>query len=322
MMSSPAPEKTAEALEPATAPPDGLQKRISDGVLRQAVELAAYCRADALFINIDALDGTPPDLPDHIQQKIFFISKAPPDPDEKSDIGRHVIRIPNVALTRMGQVKIALLLAAARGLIADGDVIVTLTGLPMHGMLDTIVVMQVGKEFDLFIMPNDTKEVFPNILPEVLECVIDIAVALGSEGREGKTLGALFVIGDSERVTSLSRPLILNPFQGYPPTRRNILDPHLVETVKELAAIDGAFVIRGDGVIESAGTYLKTASQEQYKLPPGLGARHHAAAAITSVSQSVAITVSQSTGTVTIFRDGKIVTELEKLRAGVPDRKL
>ncbi|NLX14155.1 MAG: hypothetical protein GXY44_10955 [Phycisphaerales bacterium] len=222
----------------------------------------------------------------------------------------------------MGQVKIALLLAAARDLIANGDVIVTLTGLPVHGMLDTIVVMQVGKEFDLFIMPNGTKEVFPNILPEVLESVIDIAVALGSEGREGKPLGTLFVIGDSERVLSLSRQLILNPFQGYPPTRRNILDPHLIETVKELAAIDGAFVIRGDGVIESAGTYLKTASPEDYRIPQGLGARHHAAAAITGISQSVAITVSQSTGTVTIFRDGKIITELERLRTGSSDRKL
>ncbi len=321
-MSPPAPDKTADALVMATAQASSLQKRISDSVIRQAVELAAHCQADALFINLDALDGTPPELPKHVQQRIFFVSKAPPDPEEKSETGRHIIRVPNVTLTRMGQVKIALLLAAARGLIANGDVIVTLTGLPVHGMLDTIVVMQVGKEFDLFLMPNGTKDVFPNILPEVLESVIDIAVALGSEGREGKPLGALFVIGDSDRVISLSRQLILNPFQGYPPMRRNILDPHLVETVKELAAIDGAFVIRGDGVIESAGTYLKTASQEEYKMPPGLGARHHAAAAITSVSQSVAITVSQSTGTVTIFRDGKIITELEKLRAGAPDRKL
>ena len=305
-----------------TAQPAGLQKRISDSVMRQAVELAVHCQADAIFINLDALNGAPPELPEHVQQKIFFVSKSPPDANDKSETGYNVIRVPNVNLTRMGQVKIALLLAAARGLIANGNIIVTLTGLPVHGMLDTIVVMQVGKEFDLFLVPTSTKDAFPNILPEVLESVIDIAVALGSEGREGKPLGALFVIGDSDRVMSLSRQLILNPFQGYPPVRRNILDPHLVETVKELSAIDGAFVIRGDGVIESAGTYLKTASQEEYKMPPGLGARHHAAAAITSVSQSVAITVSQSTGTVTIFRDGKIITELEKLRSGAPDRKL
>jgi len=46
----------------------------------------------------------------------------------------------------------------------------------------------------------------------------------------------------------------------------------------------------------------------------GLGARHQAAAAITAVTNSVAVRVSQSTGTVTIFRRGAIVTEIEEPR--------
>ena len=56
-----------------------------------------------------------------------------------------------------------------------------------------------------------------------------------------------------------------------------------------------------------------THSALSYSLPQGLGARHHAAAGITAVTEAIAITVSESTGTVTIFRHGLIVTEIEKL---------
>ena len=165
-----------------------------------------------------------------------------------------------------------------------------------------------------------------DISPEVLDRIIEVASELGNEGREGKPVGALFVIGDTDQVLPLTRQLILNPFKGYPKGDRNILSASLEETIKELASIDGAFIIRGDGLIESCGTYLKTASQEEYKLPQGLGARHHAAAAITSVTDSISVTVSESTGTVTVFRHGAIITEIEKPRSigqlcGLPFRE-
>jgi DNA integrity scanning protein DisA with diadenylate cyclase activity len=108
---------------------------------------------------------------------------------------------------------------------------------------------------------------------------------------------------------------ILNPFQGYPEEQRNILDPSLEETIKEMSTLDGAFIIRGNGVIESCGTFLKTASQEAFELPRGLGARHHAAAAITAITDSVSVVVSESTGTVTVFQGGGIVLDIEKPRS-------
>jgi len=153
-----------------------------------------------------------------------------------------------------------------------------------------------------------------HILPEIVERVIDLASELGKEGREGKPVGALFVVGDADRVLPLTRQMILNPFRGYPEEQRNILDESLEQTVKELSGLDGAFIIRGDGLIETCGAYLKTAGQGEFDLPRGLGARHHAAAGITSVTDSIAVTVSESTGTVTIFRAGRIITEIEKPR--------
>ena len=135
-------------------------------------------------------------------------------------------------------------------------------------------------------------------------------------------MGTMFVVGDTDRVLPLTRQLVLNPFKGYPPSERNILDYSLEETIKELATLDGAFIIRGDGVVETCGAYIRTASQEEFELPRGLGTRHHAAAAITAITDSIAVTVSESTGSVTIFRAGRIVTEIQKPRSSSQKSKL
>jgi len=211
----------------------------------------------------------------------------------------------------MGQIKIAILLALSKELLKKEDTIVFLSGMVASRTLDTIMVIQVGREFEMFLAPQDNEKIAPHILPEVISRVIDIATQLGSEGREGKPVGALFVIGDTKKVLSLSQQLILNPFRGYPQEAGNILDPGLEETVKEYALLDGAFLIRGDGIIETMGVHLKTTDTEEFELPQGLGARHHAAAGITAVSEAAAVTVSESTGTVTIFRAARLLLKLK-----------
>jgi DNA integrity scanning protein DisA with diadenylate cyclase activity len=218
-------------------------------------------------------------------------------------------------LSRLGQVKVAIFLALSRGLIKAGDTVVFLAGLAATGTLDTLIVTQVGREYEIFSSSEGNVNLPKGIRAEVVEKTIDIATQLGAQGREGKPVGALFVIGDTERVASMTRQLVINPFQGYPRQKRNILDDNLTETIKEFSGIDGAFIISGDGIIESCGTYLKTASQEEFELPRGLGARHHSAAGITSVADCIAITVSESTGTVTVFRGGQIITEIERQRS-------
>ena len=104
--------------------------------------------------------------------------------------------------------------------------------------------------------------------------------------------------------------MVINPFHGYPEEQRNIMDPSLRETIKEFSAIDGAFVIRGDGVIEAAGRHLNAAADVD--LPPGLGARHMAAAGISDVSAATSIAISESTGTVSVFKNGKIFMQIGK----------
>ena len=119
------------------------------------------------------------------------------------------------------------------------------------------------------------------------------------------------MLGDSERVLAQSRRLVLNPFKGYPESERNLLDPDLAETIKEFSALDGAFIVRGDGVMLTAGTQLvPTASR--VLLPGGLGTRHAAAAGITASTAAVSLCVSQSTGTVSVFKAGKLITDINR----------
>jgi DNA integrity scanning protein DisA with diadenylate cyclase activity len=289
-------------------------RAINYSLLKHIPDLVESCQATAVFVYVDAMDEQiQPDF-SSMRATVFCVTKEPAPEKEPSGADIHYLRVPDVPLTRMGQVKIAVFLALSKGLIRQGDRVVFLSGLAASRTLDTIIVTEVGREYEIFASGVDLAT-SPRVLPEVIEKVVDIASELGSEGREGRPVGAMFVVGDTDRVIPLTRQLLLNPFRGYPPGERNILDYSLEETVKELATLDGAFIIRGDGVMETCGAYIRTASQEEFELPRGLGARHHAAAAITAVTDSIAVTVSESTGSVTIFHKGRIVTEIQKPRS-------
>jgi DNA integrity scanning protein DisA with diadenylate cyclase activity len=77
--------------------------------------------------------------------------------------------------------------------------------------------------------------------------------------------------------------------------------------------LDGAFIIRDDGVILAAGRHLAP-SVETSELPQGLGARHRCAAGITALTKAIAIVISESTGDIRIFSRGKLFMEIQKAK--------
>lgn len=140
----------------------------------------------------------------------------------------------------------------------------------------------------------------------VLQRLLEIAIELSIEGREGTPVGTIFVIGDTRRVLRHSRQLIPNPFKGH---RINVLDRDSKEIIKEFAQLDGAFIIRDDGKISAAGRYLEVEPKViDLMLPPGLGSRHIAAAGITRLTRAISITLSES-GTIRIFKNGLMLLE-------------
>jgi DNA integrity scanning protein DisA with diadenylate cyclase activity len=148
-----------------------------------------------------------------------------------------------------------------------------------------------------------------DVADEVFETVFNICLEIAKEGREGKKVGTAFVIGDTENVLSKSRQLILNPFAGHRIEDRMITNHDIRENVKELAQLDGAFVIRGDGLIEAAARYI-TIDTSAVGIAKGLGTRHSSIAGITLVTKAIGIVVSQSGGKISIFRDGRMLQEI------------
>jgi DNA integrity scanning protein DisA with diadenylate cyclase activity len=297
-------------------------ERVTRDLLRHAVAMAESVDARAILVYADVFQNRAA-----LRRFARKGSKIPvvcvtrtvdASPEEdRGDLTR--IRVPDVYLSRMGQIKIALLIGLTRGTFQRGDTVVCLTGKADSGMLDTIVVMEVEEEFEM-VASTEAERLGAAVLPEVFTRVLDIAIALGNEGREGRPIGTAFILGDTDKVLTYVRQMILNPFRGYDESERNILNAALTETVKEFAALDGAFIIRCDGVIESAGAYLSPGLRGA-ALPFGLGARHNSAAGITGVTDATAIVVSESTGNVSILREGKIVTEIERPRpVGAPRR--
>lgn len=143
---------------------------------------------------------------------------------------------------------------------------------------------------------------------EALEPVMELAVEIAREGREGRRIGTLFTVGEAEAVLAHSRPLILDPLAGHPREYRHVTDANLRGTIKELAQLDGAFVVSDEGFFEAACRYLD-ATAADLDLPLGLGSRHVAAASISRITRTIGIVVSES-AVVRIFERGVVAAEI------------
>lgn len=278
-------------------------------LLETAWNLAEKTGAKAIFLYVHAVTDPRILKPLAKGPELILVTKNEEGFRTASAWGKRVIRVPSAQLNRVDQIKLVVLLALSERIVSTGDLIVCLSGGAQRTHVDTLALVEVGHEFVSAV--DDLLRGREGIDPKVFSAVLNLAVELAHEGREGRPIGALMVLGDHNQVLHYSRQMIINPFRGHPEAARNILDPNLRETIKEFASLDGAFVIRGDGVILSAGRYLNAVYRGD-SLPQGLGARHAAAAAITGISKALAVTISKSTGTVTIYRDGQTVASLEK----------
>jgi DNA integrity scanning protein DisA with diadenylate cyclase activity len=214
------------------------------------------------------------------------------------------------------RMSLALLEAVRTEKIQSGADIVALyngidVGTDKPEQIDSLSIIHLGEHLER-LSAQDLRRLDTQVPLETLRAVVDVATEIGSEGREGKPVGTLLIVGDTKRVLSMSRPQNFNPFRGYSEPERDIRDRRVREQIKEIAQLDGALIIRRDGVAVAACMYID-APAEGITLSKGLGARHWAAAAITRKTKAVAVAVSQSSGTVRVFLNGEIVLYIEPL---------
>jgi DNA integrity scanning protein DisA with diadenylate cyclase activity len=137
---------------------------------------------------------------------------------------------------------------------------------------------------------------------EVLTKMMYLARHIGSRGREGHAIGALFALGPLPALRKHTTALVLNPFKGHPPEKRSILDEANHETLAEFAWLDGAILFNREGIASDAGRYIQVPAGITPK--PGEGGRHLAARAISQLVEGIAVCVSSS-GSITMYANGR-----------------
>jgi DNA integrity scanning protein DisA with diadenylate cyclase activity/mannitol/fructose-specific phosphotransferase system IIA component (Ntr-type) len=279
------------------------QNRINRLMFREAECVARGADCGAIMVFGDTfIGGIEPGVLRAKQKTILVTRNAIGPGDDQSEFSE-TIQVRSFSSQRLAQLRSAILVALTRGIVTSTERICCVGGMTGSNQFDTVVVVDIEREFQSLLTGAAADLLPEDVKPEVLERIIAVATELAVEGREGRPVGCLFVVGDTEKVALLTKPLVLNPFYGYKEEDRNILNPFMDETVKEFSSIDGAFIIRGDGVVESAGSLVQ-ATDSDHNLPSGLGSRHAAAAAISVAANCIAIIVSSSTGQVTLFRRG------------------
>ena len=193
-------------------------KMLTRSMVRHAHAIAREVGARVIMLHADVIeeDADLSSLVEDVNFRVILVSHRPDflAPVERKDMCS-VVHVPDIAMTRAGLVKVATLVAAAESLVKAGDRIICLTGIDGSGSIDTIMVLDMGTEIELF--SASTADPLPkDVTPAVFERILTLASELGVEGREGRTVGTLFVIGDSDRVLSQSHQLVFNPFHGYP----------------------------------------------------------------------------------------------------------
>jgi DNA integrity scanning protein DisA with diadenylate cyclase activity len=280
-------------------------------MLKQATSIANKFKADAILVNIETEADIIPFLKAEGKKfKVIVVTKKGISLEKPAGLRLNTIMLPDVHLTRDGYFKFGFLAGISKGILSKGDILVCVGGQLEKGYMDTIMILKVGDASEIVSFAEESP--FPeNIKPDIFESLLTLVMEMAYEGREGKPIGSTFVLGDHEKVLQYSRQLVFNPFQGHPEDVLHITKPDVRETLKEFSSIDGAFIIKDDGVVLAAGRYLNAAHHGE-PMPQGLGARHSSAAAITGVTDSVALVISESSGRLTIFRGGSIVTTIEK----------
>lgn len=181
------------------------------------------------------------------------------------------------------------------GRFKSNDKILAILGEPMYGVIVIEANNLTSNRLAIVAQEHD-------IDIEILARLMELARHIGSRGREGHAVGALFAIGSVPKLRRYSTALVLNPFKGHSDSKRGLSDSKNHETLAEFAWLDGAILFNAKGIASDAGRYVQVPSGITPK--PGEGGRHLAARSISHLADAVSICVSSS-GVITLYSKGK-----------------
>ncbi|MCE9545986.1 MAG: diadenylate cyclase [Planctomycetia bacterium] len=277
-----------------------------------AVRMARSSNADALMLlvegptNFERLKEAVGDVP------LLLASESASYLEGAAAFNLRSIKLPQSEGPVQEKLTQALLESVADDLLAPGaDVVAVYSGFEA-GKLDSVSLIHLDEHLKR-LTSSDLRQLETRVPLDTLKSVVDLAVEIGREGREGKPVGTMFVVGNTKKVLTMCHAIGFDPVKGYHRDERMLSDPRVREGIKEIAQMDGAFIVTPDGVVQAAAQYVD-ASAAGITLSKGLGARHWAAAAVSRASDALAVTVSESSGTVRIFQNGEVMLRIEPLQ--------
>ncbi|MCA9124399.1 MAG: DNA integrity scanning protein DisA nucleotide-binding domain protein [Planctomycetaceae bacterium] len=277
-----------------------------------AVNLSKQVDADVLLVMLDGPTDWKELRERAGKEKILVAADAVEALEGAREAGLEVVVLGMQEAPVFEKLTHALLEGVANDILApNSEVIAVYSGFEADAM-DSISFIRLDEHLGR-LTARDLRQIETSVPLETLKVVVDLAVEIGREGREGKPVGTMFVIGDTRKVIALSHPAGFDPVKGYGRKERSLPDPRVREAIKEIAPLDGAFIVSPDGTVEKA-CQIVDADHVNLTLSKGLGSRHWAAAAISKSTNAIAVVVSESNGTVRLFKDGEVILRVEPFR--------
>lgn len=280
-------------------------------ILDLAVRLREASESDALLIMLDEMTDWNELKSRAGNDKILIAASSKEVVEAAKLAGMATVLLEMHEAPVFDRLEQALLESIADDILEPGATVVAVYSGFEADLIDTISCIRLDEHLGR-LTARDLRQIETSVPLDTLKSVVDLAVEIGREGREGKPVGTLLVVGDTKRVLNHSHPAGFDAVKGYSRKERNVHDSRARESIKEVAQLDGAFIVSPDGVVEKA-CQIINAPYEHLTLSKGLGARHWAAAAISKATNAIAVVVSQSTGTVRIFKGGEVILRVEPL---------
>ncbi len=281
-------------------------------IVDSALKLAKSIEADALLYLLEDVVAKEDIKRKSATLKIILAGFGEPIAKLAEECGFHFLKIENPDAPVQDRLSQAVLQSVADEILMPGSTVVSLySGFDVE-QTDSISIVKLTEHLGR-LTARDLQKLETKVPLETLKTVVDLAVEIGREGREGKSVGTIFIVGDHRKVLENSRPAGFDLVKGYTRKDRSLGDSSVKEAIKELAQLDGAFVVSADGTIESSCRLVDTAPVE-LTMTTGLGARHFAGAAISKNTKAIAIVVSETNGTVRIYQNGEVVLRIEPMQ--------
>jgi len=276
------------------------------------VKLSSAAEADALLVMLEGPTEWDKLKKGARNEKILVVADLEEELEGAQEAGLATLVLDMEDAPVFEKLTQALLAAVAEEILEPGaDVIALYSGFEA-GKIDSISYIRLDERLGR-LTARDLRKLETSVPLETLKMVVDLAVDIGREGREGKPVGTMFVVGDTRRVLENSHSAGFDPVRGYSRNERTLGDARTREAIKEIAQLDGAIVVAADGTVEKT-CQLIDAPHASVTLSKGLGSRHWAAAAISKSTKSVAVVVSESNGTVRLFQNGEVMLRIEPFR--------